>query len=124
MESKKGVTQLVYALYRASEEFKDALEEYDKAADIQPEMVNALTGDVSQLLSNYKLSIDGLTEFLPLKYRMLLNVAKQMRFDQVVDIAASVLKEYGRTNEGNYKSFGETVDGLLVKMFLKNLLTG
>jgi retron-type reverse transcriptase len=120
VSKENELNPLLYALFKAVKEFRVGLKEYEqKKPELgKGEVLDSFKQLVSEIASNYDLS--SIDELLPAKYRPLYRVIKREKFDQVVDLASGVIKEYAKDERGEYKSLEET----LLKVVFKKILAG
>jgi len=121
---------LLYAFLRGYKEFASAMNEYEQGnvvpvteENLQESLHNGMATLVEELTGKYDLSLDAFIDLVPSKYKPLARVIKKMPFDQVVDIAADIIKEYGKDEEtGKYKSLEHVVTKSLGKRAIRNVL--
>ena len=113
-------TKFLYALYRASEEFKAALEEYEKGLVTDDELQYMFSTNIQEIFNGSRIN-EFIDSFLS-QNKQFYNIVKGMRFDQVVDIASYIAKEYGKNPDGSYDAFDKTIKNIFAKLIARNFL--
>ena len=122
-EKKYELEALTNALFRAVNEFNNALEGYkENDGKLQEDYSgNQVWNLAVQTIQKYNLSLDTIIEALPPIYRPIAKVMKKMPVDQVIDIVSDIAKEYAKDENGNYRSLEETLMRVAGKRFFRRI---
>jgi hypothetical protein len=124
-ERKAQWERLTYALFKALNEFNNAMDNYkENNGKSQEEYVgNDLWNLVAKTIQKYNFSLDGIVEALPSTYKPIAKVMMRMPVNQVIDIASDIAKEYAKDENGNYRSLEETLMRIAGKRFFKKIFS-
>jgi hypothetical protein len=124
-ERKAQWERLTYALFKALNEFNNAMDNYkENNGKSQEEYVgNDLWNLVAKTIQKYNFSLDGIVEALPSTYKPIAKVMMRMPVNQLIDIASNISKDYEKDENVNYRSLEETLMRIAGKRFFKKIFS-